>query len=83
MRRDDPQFKKVVDTAIANVYKSGDINTIYAKWFQNPIPPKGVNLKFAITPQLQAVFAKPTDSGDPATYAVVPEAQKNLGKKKK
>ncbi len=82
MRRDDPAFKKVVDTAVINVYKSGDINNIYAKWFQNPIPPKGINLKFPMTPQLQAVFAKPTDSGDPATYAVVPEAQKNLGKKK-
>lgn len=82
MRRDDPAFKKVVDTAVSNIYKSGDINTIYAKWFQSPIPPKNINLKFPITPQLQAVFAKPTDSGDPATYAVVPDAQKNLGKKK-
>lgn len=82
MRRDDPQFKKVVDTAVSNIYKSGDINAIYAKWFQSPIPPKNVNLKFPMTPQLQAVFAKPTDSGDPATYAVVPDAQKNLGKKK-
>lgn len=82
MRRDDPAFKKVVDTAVANIYKSGDINNIYAKWFQNPIPPKGVNLKFPMPPQLQAVFAKPTDSGDPGSYAAVPEAQKNLGKKK-
>lgn len=83
MRRDDAAFKKVVDTAIANVYTSGDINAIYTKWFQNPIPPRGVNLKFAMPEQLRAVFAKPTDSGDPAAYAVVPEAQKNLGKKKK
>lgn len=82
MRRDDPAFKKAVDGAVSNIYKSGDINAIYAKWFQNPIPPKGVNLKFPMTPQLQMVFAKPTDSGDPATYATVPEAQKNLGKKK-
>ena len=83
MRREDPAFKAVVDQALSNIFTSGDIKTIYAKWFQSPIPPKGVNLKFPMTPQLEAVFKKPTDSGDPAAYAAVPEAQKNLGKKKK
>ena len=64
------------------VYKGDDIKKIYAKWFQSPIPPKGVNLNVPMSPQLQAVMAKPTDSYDPAAYAVVPEAQKNMGKKK-
>lgn len=68
MRRDDPAFKKVVDTAIGNVYKSGEINAIYAKWFTSAIPPKGINLNLPQAEQLKAVFAKPTDSGDPAAY---------------
>lgn len=68
MRRDDPAFKKVVDTAIGNVYKSGEINAIYAKWFTSAIPPKGINLNLPQADQLKAVFAKPTDSGDPAAY---------------
>lgn len=78
----DNDFKKVVDDALTVVYKGDDIKKIYAKWFQSPIPPKGVNLNVPMSPQLQAVMAKPTDSYDPAAYAVVPEAQKNLGKKK-
>jgi amino acid ABC transporter substrate-binding protein, PAAT family (TC 3.A.1.3.-) len=78
----DNDFKKVVDEALTVVYKGDDIKKIYAKWFQSPIPPKGVNLNVPMSPQLQAVLAKPTDSYDPAAYAVVPEAQKNLGKKK-
>ena len=82
MRREDPQFKKAVDTAIENVFKSGDINRIYAKWFQSPIPPKGINLNIPMSAQLKAVIAKPTDSGDPASYAAVPEAQKVSSKKK-
>ena len=82
MRREDPQFKKAVDTAIENVFKSGDINRIYAKWFQSPIPPKGVNLNIPMSAQLKAVISKPTDSGDPASYAAVPEAQKVSSKKK-
>lgn len=68
MRRDDPAFKKVVDDAIVGVFKSGDINKIYAKWFQAPIPPKGINLNWPMNEQLKKIIAKPTDSGDPAAY---------------
>ncbi len=78
----DNEFKKVVDDALTVVYKGDDIKKIYAKWFQSPIPPKGVNLNVPMSPQLSAVMAKPTDSYDPAAYAAVPEAQKNMGKKK-
>jgi glutamate/aspartate transport system substrate-binding protein len=81
LRREDPQFKKVVDSAIEGVFKSGEINKIYAKWFQSPIPPKGVNLNVPMSDQLKAVIAHPTDSGDPAAYAAVPEAQKSSRKK--
>lgn len=82
MRRDDPAFKKAVDGAIEAVFKSGEINRIYAKWFQSPIPPKNINLNIPMSAQLKAVIAKPTDSGDPAVYAAVPDAQKTSLKKK-
>ncbi|MEO8598772.1 MAG: amino acid ABC transporter substrate-binding protein [bacterium] len=81
-RRNDPEFKKAVDTALSNLYKSGEINKIYTKWFQSPIPPKGINLNVPMSPELKAAFAKPTDSPDPAAYAVVPDAQKQSAKKK-
>ena len=83
LRKNDPAFKKVVDEALTRLYKSDDINRIYAKWFTSPIPPKNINLKFPMPPQLKAVFANPTDSGDPAAYAAVPEAQKTSDKRKK
>jgi len=41
LRKDDPQFKALVDKSIGAVMKSGEINKIYAKWFTTPIPPKG------------------------------------------
>ncbi len=66
--RDDPEFKKVADTATANLYKSGQIGAIYDKWFLKPIPPKGITLNVPMSPQLKAVFANPTSSGDPAAY---------------
>ncbi|MFZ6649136.1 amino acid ABC transporter substrate-binding protein [Undibacterium sp. TJN25] len=83
LRKDDPAFKKAVDTAIGNVLTSGDINRIYHKWFLQPIPPKGIALNWPISDQFKAVIAKPTDSGEPSAYAAVPEAQKAVLKKKK
>jgi glutamate/aspartate transport system substrate-binding protein len=68
MRRDDPVFKKLVDTATANLYKSGQINALYTKWFLSPIPPKNVNLNVPMSDALKKVFANPTDNGDPAAY---------------
>jgi glutamate/aspartate transport system substrate-binding protein len=77
LRRDDPAFKAVVDKAITDLFQSGDINTIYNKWFLSPIPPRGINLHVPMSDQLKAVIAKPTDSGDPAAYAAVPQAQQD------
>lgn len=68
LRRDDPAFKKVVDGAMVAVYKSGEINAIYEKWFQKPIPPKGINLNVPMSAAFKKVVAEPTDSGDPAAY---------------
>jgi glutamate/aspartate transport system substrate-binding protein len=68
LRKDDAAFKKVVDAAMVNLYKSGQINAIYEKWFQKPIPPKGLNLAIPMSEAMKKVVAKPTDSGDPAAY---------------
>lgn len=68
LRRDDPQFKKVVDDAMINTYKSGAITAIYDKWFLKPIPPKGVVMGVPMSAAFKKVVAHPTDSGDPAVY---------------
>ena len=68
LRRDDAAFKKVVNGAVTRLYKSGEINKIYDKWFLKPIPPKGVNLNVPMSAQFKKVVAKPTDSGDPKDY---------------
>ena len=68
MRKDDPAFKKVVDTAVINLMKSGELEKIYNKWFMSPIPPKGINLNLPMSAALKKVVSNPTDSGDPAKY---------------
>ena len=68
LRRDDPAFKKVVDNAMRGIYKSGEINKIYDKWFLRPVPPRGVNLNVPMSAVFKKVVANPTDSGDPKAY---------------
>ena len=68
MRKDDVEFKKVVNGAINALYKSGEINKIYGQWFLKPIPPKNINLNVPMSNQFKKVVAKPTDSGDPKDY---------------
>ena len=63
LRKDDPPFKALVDKAIGGVMKSGEIDKIYAKWFNNPIPPKGINMNFPQTPQIKEAFKNPNDKG--------------------
>lgn len=63
LRKDDPEFKALVDKTVGAVMKSGDINKIYAKWFTSAIPPKGINLNFPETPAIKEAFAHPNDKG--------------------
>jgi len=59
LRKDDPQFLAVVNETLGDLYRSGEINGIYQRWFEQPIPPKGLNLEFPMTSELKAIIAKP------------------------
>ena len=63
LRKDDAQFKALVDKTIGAVMKSGEINKIYAKWFVSPIPPKNANLNFPMTQPIKDAFSNPNDKG--------------------
>ena len=63
LRKDDPQFKALVDKTIGAVMKSGEIEKIYARWFTSPIPPRGINLNFPMTPAIKEAFKNPNDKG--------------------
>ena len=53
MRKDDPEFKKLVDGTLARLIKTGEFNRLYTKWFMSPIPPKGVNLNLPMSAELK------------------------------
>lgn len=62
-RKDDPQFKALVDNTLASLVKSGELQSLYTKWFMSPIPPKNVNLNFPMTQALKDALANPSDKG--------------------
>jgi glutamate/aspartate transport system substrate-binding protein len=68
LRQGDPEFKRVVDDAISELYRTGGIHHIYRKWFESPLPNSRVELHMPMSVALQRVVAAPTDSGDPADY---------------
>lgn len=61
-RRDDPEFKKLVDGVVIGLMKSGEIERLYSKWFVSPIPPRNVNLRFAMSDTLKELIRNPSDA---------------------
>ena len=68
LRRGDPQFKALVDGVLAGLYRSGEIHAIYRRWFEQPLPSQGLNLKLPMSAAFRRVIASPTDSPDPERY---------------
>jgi ABC-type amino acid transport substrate-binding protein len=65
LRKDDPEFKKAVDKALAGMMLDGVVNKLYAKWFLSPIPPNNVALGIPMSSLLRDQLRWPSDrTGD-------------------
>lgn len=60
-RKDDPDFRQVVDDAVARLQTSGQADVLYRKWFDSAIPPNGLNLHLPESDDLKALFKSPDD----------------------
>ena len=63
MRREDPEFKKLVDETLVGMMKSGEMERLYNKWFMSPIPPDNINLQMPMSEMLRDLLRNPSDSG--------------------
>ena len=61
LRKDDPAFKKLVDTTLTGMMKSGEFEKLYKKWFQSPIPPNGKSLDMPMGQRLRENLKSPSD----------------------
>jgi glutamate/aspartate transport system substrate-binding protein len=64
MRRNDTEFKKIVDQALRGMMQSGELERLYNKWFMSPIPPKGINLNLPMSDLLKELIRNPNDEGN-------------------
>ena len=60
LQKGDTQFKKLVDDTIAKA-ETTEGEKLYQKWFQSPIPPKGLNLDLPLSEDMKALFKSPND----------------------
>ncbi|HQQ71592.1 MAG TPA: amino acid ABC transporter substrate-binding protein [Alicycliphilus sp.] len=61
MRKDDPQFQKLVNGVIGGMMKSGEFERLYAKWFTAPIPPKNQVIGLPMSQELRDNLAAQSD----------------------
>lgn len=61
LRKNDPEFKKLMDDTIADAQKSGEAEKWFNVWFTQPIPPKQLNMNFALSDEMKATFNNPND----------------------
>jgi len=62
-RRQDPEFKKLVDDTLVGVMQSGEFARLYGKWFTSPIPPGGASLDMPMSAALKQLILTPNDKG--------------------
>lgn len=61
LRKDDAEFKTLIDEAIAKAQTSGAALESYQRWFTSPVPPKNVNMALPISDEMTTLFAAPND----------------------
>ena len=57
----DAAFKAAVDRGLTALMQSGEALKIYRRWFQSPIPPKGLNLNWPPPQGLLELYRAPSD----------------------
>ena len=57
----DAAFKQVVDDSLAAMMKSGAIQALYERWFNQPIPPDQRSVGLPLAPSTRAAWAEPND----------------------
>lgn len=63
LRKNDPEFKKLVDATLNRMMENGELEKLYTKWFMSPIPPKNVNLQIPMSGMLKELLRNPNDNG--------------------
>lgn len=59
--KDEPAYKAVVDAALASMMTSGEMERLYERWFNAPIPPFGRTVGLPLGEANRALYRAPED----------------------
>ncbi len=58
-RKGDSSFERAVDAEVSNLFRTGQVEQLYQRWFQRPIPPRDINLELPPSRLLKEIFRTP------------------------
>jgi glutamate/aspartate transport system substrate-binding protein len=61
MSKADPEWKQLVDQALASVFAGPQVITLQKQWFQQPIGARKINLALVPSPQVRDAWKHPSD----------------------
>ncbi len=64
LRKNDPAFKAVIDREMTRLITNGELTVLYDKWFDSPVPPKGLNLKMPMSYLMRDLMRFPGGASD-------------------
>ena len=61
MKKDDAEIKALADRTIHAMIRSGEMKALWAKWLEEPIPPKGIRLNMPPSTAVLKLWSEPND----------------------
>jgi ABC-type amino acid transport substrate-binding protein len=58
-RKGDAAFERAVDAEVSALFRSGQVEQLYQRWFQRPVPPRDINLELPPSRLLKEIFRTP------------------------
>jgi glutamate/aspartate transport system substrate-binding protein len=62
MSKADPEWKRLVDQALAGTFATPDVVALQKRWFQQPIGTRGTNLALAPSAEVTQAWKHPSDA---------------------
>lgn len=59
----DPLLKQVVDEVLVDLMRSGELETIYNRWFMSPVPALGIDYRVPMNELMKMNIRNPSDKG--------------------
>ena len=61
LAKGDPAFRTLLGEEMRRLIRTGEIQGLYTRWFERPVPPAGVNMQMPMSFLLRDSFKYPSE----------------------